>query len=164
MRHFIFTITIFVLSCCFALPTLSQTSLSVGGFSSNPDEPIEMTADKLTISQTDGSARFDGNVVIAQGNIKIIASLVVVTYLESGGIARLSASGGVTLVTQTESAEAKSADYDLSSHSLVLSGDVLLTQGQSAISADTMNINLTTGAAIIEGRVRTVLSSEKNND
>ena len=164
MRHFIFTITIFVLSCCFALPTLSQTSLSVGGFSSNPDEPIEMTADKLTISQTDGSARFDGNVVIAQGNIKIIASLVVVTYLESGGIARLSASGGVTVVTQTESAEAKSADYDLSSHSLVLSGDVLLTQGQSAISADTMNINLTTGAAIIEGRVRTVLSSEKNND
>jgi len=164
VRHFIFTITIFVLSCCFALPTLSQTSLSVGGFSSNPDEPIEMTADKLTISQTDGSARFDGNVVIAQGNIKIIASLVVVTYLESGGIARLSASGGVTLVTQTESAEAKSADYDLSSHSLVLSGDVLLTQGQSAISADTMNINLTTGAAIIEGRVRTVLSSEKNND
>jgi len=164
VRHFIFTITIFVLSCCFALPTLSQTSLSVGGFSSNPDEPIEMTADKLTISQTDGSARFDGNVVIAQGNIKIIASLVVVTYLESGGIARLSASGGVTVVTQTESAEAKSADYDLSSHSLVLSGDVLLTQGQSAISADTMNINLTTGAAIIEGRVRTVLSSEKNND
>ena len=164
MRHFIFTITIFVLSCCFALPTLSQTSLSVGGFSSNPDEPIEMTADKLTISQTDGSARFDGNVVIAQGNIKIIASLVVVTYLESGGIARLSASGGVTVVTQTESAEAKSADYDLSSHSLVLSGDVLLTQGQSAISADTMNINLTTGAAIIEGRVRTILSSEKNND
>ena len=160
MRHFIFTITIFVLSCCFALPTLSQTSLSVGGFSSNPDEPIEMTADKLTISQTDGSARFDGNVVIAQGNIKIIASLVVVTYLESGGIARLSASGGVTVVTQTESAEAKSADYDLSSHSLILSGDVFLTQGQSAISSNTMNINLTTGAAVIEGRVRTVLSSE----
>jgi len=63
-------------------------------------------------------------------------------------------------VTQTESAEAKFADYDLSSHSLALSGDVLLTQGQSMISSDTMNINLTTGAAVIEGRVRTVLSSE----
>ena len=160
MRHFIFTITILFSSCCLALPTLSQTSLSVGGFSSNPDEPIEMTADKLTVSQTDGSARFDGNVVIVQGNIKIMAHLVVVTYLESGGIDQLSASGGVTVVTQTESAEAKSADYNLSSHSLVLSGDVLLTQGQSAISSDTMNINLTTGAAVIEGRVRTVLSSE----
>ena len=160
MRHFIFTVTILVSSCCLALPTFSQTSLSVGGFSSNPDEPIEMTADKLTVSQTDGSARFDGNVVIAQGNIKIMAQLVVVTYLESGGIDQLSASGGVTVVTQTESAEAKFADYDLSSHSLALSGDVLLTQGQSTISSDTMNINLTTGAAVIEGRVRTVLSSE----
>ena len=132
----------------------------MGGFSSNPDEPIEMTADKLTVSQSDGSARFDGNVVIAQGNIKIIAQLVVVTYLESGGIDQLSASGGVTVVTQTESAEAEFANYDLSSHSLALSGDVLLTQGQSMISSDTMNINLTTGAAVIEGRVRTVLSSE----
>ncbi len=160
MRHFIFTVTILVSSCCLALPTFSQTSLSVGGFSSNPDEPIEMTADKLTVSQTDGSARFDGNVVIAQGNIKIMAQLVVVTYLKSGGIDQLSASGGVTVVTQTESAEAKFADYDLSSHSLALSGDVLLTQGQSMISSDTMNINLTTGAAVIEGRVRTVLSSE----
>ena len=160
MRHFIFTVTILVSSCCLALPTFSQTSLSVGGFSSNPDEPIEMTADKLTVSQTDGSARFDGNVVIAQGNIKIMAQLVVVTYLESGGIDQLSASGGVTVVTQTESAEAEFAEYDLSSHSLALSGDVLLTQGQSMISSDTMNINLTTGAAVIEGRVRTVLSSE----
>jgi lipopolysaccharide export system protein LptA len=160
VRHFIFTVTILVSSCCLALPTFSQTSLSVGGFSSNPDEPIEMTADKLTVSQSDGSARFDGNVVIAQGNIKIMAQLVVVTYLESGGIDQLSASGGVTVVTQTESAEAKFADYDLSSHSLALSGDVLLTQGQSMISSDTMNINLTTGAAVIEGRVRTVLSSE----
>ena len=160
MRHFIFTVTILVSSCCLALPTFSQTSLSVGGFSSNPDEPIEMTADKLTVSQSDGSARFDGNVVIAQGNIKIIAQLVVVTYLESGGIDQLSASGGVTVVTQTESAEAEFANYDLSSHSLALSGDVLLTQGQSMISSDTMNINLTTGAAVIEGRVRTVLSSE----
>ena len=159
MRHFIFTVTILVSSCCLALPTFSQTSLSVGGFSSNPDEPIEMTADKLTVSQSDGSARFDGNVVIAQGNIKIMAQLVVVTYLESGGIDQLSASGGVIVVTQTESAEAKFADYDLSSHSLALSGDVLLTQGQSMISSDTMNINLTTGAAVIEGRVRTVLSS-----
>jgi len=160
VRHFIFTVTILVSSCCLALPTFSQTSLSVGGFSSNPDEPIEMTADKLTVSQTDGSARFDGNVVIAQGNIKIMAQLVVVTYLESGGIDQLSASGGVTVVTQTESAEAEFANYDLSSHSLALSGDVLLTQGQSMISSDTMNINLTTGAAVIEGRVRTVLSSE----
>ncbi|MDT2075203.1 MAG: LptA/OstA family protein [Planktomarina sp.] len=119
-----------------------------------------MTADKLTISQSDGSAKFEGNVLISNGSFKIIAQLVMVNYLETGGIKQLIASGGVTIVNQTESAEAKTADYDLVSNSLVLGGGVLLTQGQSAISADSMAIDLSTGEAIIEGRVRTVLSGE----
>ena len=160
MRHFVLIIAILLSYCWITLSVFAQTSLSLGGFSSNPNAPIEMAADKLTISQTDGSAQFEGNVMIAQENIKIMAQLVVVTYLESGGINQLSASGGVTVLTQTESAEAKTADYDLGSQSLVLQGDVLLTQGQNAISSDTMTIDLTTGAAIIEGRVRTTLSSE----
>ena len=156
MRHFILIIFSY---CWITLPVFAQTSLSLGGFSSNPNAPIEMVADKLTVSQTDGSARFEGNVMIAQENIKIMAQLVVVTYLDSGDINQVSASGGVTVLTKKESAEAKTADYDLVSHSLLLRGDVVLTQGQNAISSDTMTIDLTTGAAIIEGRVRTTLSS-----
>ena len=160
MRHFIFIIKVLFSYCWIVLPVFAQTSLSLGGFSSNPDASIEMAADKLTISQTNGSARFEGNVIIDQENIKIMAQLVVVTYLESGGINQLSASGGVTVVTQTESAEAKTADYDLGNQNLVLRGDVLLTQGQNVISSDAMTIDLTTGAAIVEGRVRTTLSIE----
>ena len=160
MRYFILIITVLFSTFFIALPSLAQTSLSLGGFSSNPDGPIEMTADKLTISQSDGSAKFEGNVFISNGDLKIIAQFVMVNYLETGGIKQLSASGGVTVVNQTESAEAKTADYNLVSNSLVLGGGVLLTQGQSAISADTMAIDLSTGEAIIEGRVRTVLSGE----
>ena len=160
MRYIIPTIIALISTFCLALPALAQTSLSIGGLSSNPSGPVEMSADKLTVSQSDGSAQFEGNVLISNGSMKIMAQLVVVTYLEGGGINQLSARGGVTVITQVESAEAKSAEYDLTSNSLVLSGDVLLTQGQSVISADTMNINLTTGAAVIEGRVRTVLSRE----
>ena len=159
MRHFILIITMLLSYCWITLPVFAQTSLSLGGFSSNPNAPIEMAADKLTISQTDGSARFEGNVMIGQENIKIMAQLVVVTYLDSGDINQVSASGGVTVLTKKESAEAKTADYDLGSQSLLLRGDVVLTQGQNAISSDTMTIDLTTGAAIIEGRVRTTLSS-----
>ena len=160
MRYFILIITVLFSTFFIALPSLAQTNLSLGGFSSNPDGPIEMTADKLTISQSDGSAKFEGNVLISNGSLKIIAQIVMVNYLETGGIKQLSASGGVTVVNQTESAEAKTADYDLVSNSLVLGGGVLLTQGQSAISADSMAIDLSTGEAIIEGRVRTVLSGE----
>jgi lipopolysaccharide export system protein LptA len=118
-----------------------------------------MTADKLTVSQSDGSAQFEGNVIIAQGVIRLAASLVTVTYLEAGGIDRLNASGGVTLVTQTESAKAETAEYDLTNRQLMMRGEVVLIQGQNAISADSMNIDLASGAAVMEGRVRTVLSS-----
>ena len=76
MRHFILIITILFSYCWVTLPLFAQTSLSLGGFSSSPNAPIEMAADKLTISQTDGSARFEGNVIISQENIKIVAQLV----------------------------------------------------------------------------------------
>ena len=65
----------------------------------------------------------------------------------------------MTLVTQTESAKAETAEYDLTNRQLVMRGEVVLIQGQNAISADSMNIDLASGAAVMEGRVRTVLSS-----
>jgi lipopolysaccharide export system protein LptA len=117
-----------------------------------------MTADRLTVNQLDGSAQFESNVVISQGDIHIAAELVTVTYLKDGGIDQLNATGGVTFVTQTESAEAETADYDLTNRQLVMSGGVSLIQGQRAISADKMSIDLETGAALMEGRVRTTLS------
>ena len=158
MRHFILTLTVVISAFFFVIPIHAQTSLSLGGFSPDPEAPIEMTADKLTINQHDGSAQFESNVVISQGDIHIAAELVTVTYLKDGGIDQLNATGGVTFVTQTESAEAETADYDLTNRQLVMSGGVLLTQGQRAISADKMSIDLETGAALMEGRVRTTLS------
>lgn len=159
MRHILLTLTVLLSTCLLAFTASAQTSLSLGGFTTDPDAPVEMTADKLTVSQSDGSAQFEGNVIIAQGVIRLAASLVTVTYLEAGGIDRLNASGGVTLVTQTESAKAETAEYDLTNRQLMMRGEVVLIQGQNAISADSMNIDLASGAAVMEGRVRTVLSS-----
>ena len=159
MRHILLTLTVLLSTCLLAFTASAQTSLSLGGFTTDSDAPVEMTADKLTVSQSDGSAQFEGNVIIAQGVIRLAASLVTVTYLEAGGIDRLNASGGVTLVTQTESAKAETAEYDLTNRQLMMRGEVVLIQGQNAISADSMNIDLASGAAVMEGRVRTVLSS-----
>ena len=160
MRHILLTLTVLLSTCLLAFTASAQTSLSVGGFITDSDAPVEMTADKLTVSQSDGSAQFEGNVIIAQGVIRLAASLVTVTYLEAGSIDQLNASGGVTLVTQTESAKAETAEYDLTNRQLMMRGEVVLIQGRNAISADSMNIDLASGAAVMEGRVRTVLSSE----
>jgi lipopolysaccharide export system protein LptA len=139
----------------------AQTSIALSGVSADPDAPVEVTADSLTVDQDSGSAVFSGNVLIGQGDLRLSAAQVQVFYDEaSGEIARFVASGGVTLATATEAAEAQDADYDLTAGTLVMTGDVLLTQGASALSAERMTVNLRQGTAVMDGRVRTVFRTQ----
>ncbi len=129
-----------------------------GAFAADPSAPVEVTSDSLTVDQATGAATFTGNVVIGQGDLRVQAGEVEVLYDEAtGGIARLLATGGVTLATPEEAAEAQAADYDLASGTLTLTGEVLLTQGESAISGDRLVVDLETGTARMEGNVRTIL-------
>ena len=101
--------------------------------------------------------------MIGQGDLRLSASRVAVVYGESTGqIAQLNASGGVTFATATEAAEAQTAEYDIEKGTLKLVGEVLLTQGASAITAETMMINLVTGDANLSGRVTTVFQQGDN--
>ena len=162
MQKIILISTIVIYTCLFALQGVAKTSLLLGGFDPNADAPVELTADKLTISETDGSARFEGNVIVGQGDIRISAGLVIVTYSETGEIDKLSASGGVTVATTDESAESEFAEYSLKNRTLVMSGDVVFSQGKILMSAKSLQIDLNTGAAIIEGQVKTILSTGSN--
>jgi len=140
-----------------ANPALAQTNIDLGGITTNPGDPVEVAADSLSVDQDTGTAIFEGNVLIGQGDLRIAAGRAQVVYDgESGDIASFVASGGVTFTTATEAAEAQNANYDLTNGQLVLSGEVLLTQGPSALSADRMVIDVETGNAQMEGRVRTV--------
>ena len=147
-----------------ALPAVAQTNIDLGGIAADPDAPVEVTADNLNVDQDTGTAVFSGNVVIGQGDLRLSAPEVRVTYAaETGDITRLQATGGATFATATEAAEAQSAEYDLASGLLTLNGDVLLTQGQSALSADNMVLDLNAGTAQMSGRVRTVFQQDGNN-
>lgn len=142
------------------LSVLAQQGAQVafGGMQQDTRAPVEVTADALKVNQSDGTALYSGNVIIAQGEMRLAAPRVLVVYSEtSGRIQRLEARGGVTLVSGTEAAEAKSADYDIEAGQVVMSGNVLLTQGPSALTSERMIVNLRDGTAQMAGRVRTVL-------
>jgi len=159
----IFKSAVFYLIVACASPVVAQTDINLGTLNADPNAPVEISADTLSIDQASGSAVFEGNVVLGQGDLRLSAGRVQVIYSDaSGDISRLSASGGVTFVTDTEAAEAANAEYNLDDGILVMTGDVLLTQGASAISADTMRVNLSTGAAQMEGRVRTIFNQGDN--
>jgi len=142
---------------------VAQTNIALGGLTVDTTAAIEVIADSLSVDQDTGIAIFDGNVMIGQGDLRITAGRVEVVYgTDTSQIARLVATNGVTFVTATDAAEAQEADYDITTGTLVLSGEVLLTQGNSAISAGRMRINVADGTATMDGRVRTVLQQGDN--
>ena len=157
------TITL-ILALLLGTAANAQTNIDLGGISADPKAPVEVSADNLSVDQDSGTAVFSGNVVIGQGDLRLSAGSVRVVYSDStGDIAQLLATDGVTLVTDSEAAEAATADYNLTTGILTLSGRVLLTQGASALSAEQMTIDLNSGRAQMSGRVRTVFQQDGNN-
>ena len=116
-------------------------------------------ADALAVNQSDGTAVFTGNVVIGQGAMRLSAGRVDVTYAEGGTtrIRSLRAEGDVTLVSGDDAAEAQEALYDVEAGQVTLIGDVILAQGGNVLTGQRMEVDLATGAARVEGRVRTIL-------
>lgn len=146
-----------------AVPALAQ-NVAFGGIKADTSAPVEMSADSLQVNQKDGSAVFTGNVVIAQGEMKLQAGEVVVVYAEGGQqrIQSLRATGGVVLVSGPDAAEASEAVYNVESGVIDLAGDVVLTQGQNVLTGDKMQVSLADGTAQVQGRVRTVLQPGGN--
>ena len=147
-----------------ATPVFAQgTNVAFGTITQDTTAPVEVTADNLSVDQASGTAVFDGNVLIGQGDLRLSAAKVLVVYRDqNAGIERLEASGGVTLVSGPDAAESERADYDIDSGSIVMTGDVLLTQGPSALTSDKMTVNLRDGTARMSGRVKTILNTGNN--
>lgn len=131
-------------------------SVNFGGLKADTKAEVEMNADSLTVDQADGTAVFSGNVVVTQGAMKLSAQEIKVEYsADKKDISKLYATGKVLLVNATDAAEADQAIYTIASGEVVMTGNVLMTQGQAAMSAQKLVIDLKTGTGRMEGRVKT---------
>ena len=149
-----------------ALAQAANISLGTSAFDS--DQPVEVTADSLSVDQGTGQAIFEGNVLVVQGEVRISAGRIAVIYSQdtdgnATGIERLEADGGVTFVTPTDAAESQKAVYSVGDGKVNLSGEVLLTQGQNALAGDVLVMDLSSGTGRMEGRVRTILNTGDGN-
>lgn len=152
-----------VLASPAALAQTQGATVAFGSMKGDPTLPVEVTADQLQVNQADGTAVFSGNVTVIQGAMRLTAPLVKVNYAEDrSAIERLDASGGVTLVNGGEAAESREAVYTIDSGEVVMTGDVLLTQGTSALSGNVLTVDLNTGHGVMQGRVQTVFTPGKS--
>ena len=145
-----------------ALPgaVLAQGPSLAFGSAGNSNEPVEVEAENLSVSQNDGTAEFTGDVIIVQGDMRLTAPRILVEYSQDQSrIQRMEATGGVTIVSGEDAAEAERADYDITAEMIYMSGSVTIVQGPSTLSSEKMTIDLKAGTAKMEGRVRTVLKT-----
>jgi lipopolysaccharide export system protein LptA len=144
-----------------------QAQVPFGGLSHDATLPVEITADRLDLDQAAGTAVFTGAVRVAQGDLRMAADRVEVFYAGdadgagSGRVQRMRASGNVTLASGAEAAEAERATYEVATGIVEMQGDVLLTQGENALSSETLTIDLNAGTGALEGRVQTIFVPDR---
>ena len=156
-------IAVLALLALFPAMGLAQgASVAFGGLKQDTTLPVEVSADQLAVNQADGTAIFTGNVLVGQGEMRLSAGKVKVEYTpDGGGISKLFASEGVTLINATDAAESREAIYTIASGNVVMTGDVLLTQGGNALSGQKLVIDLKAGTGVMEGRVQSVFQPGK---
>lgn len=133
-----------------------QAKVAFGDLNQDTTLPVEVAADQLAVNNADGTAVFSGNVLVTQGEMKLAAAEVLVKYTpDQKAIDQLVASGGVTITNLGDAAEAQEAVYTIDTGVIVLTGNVLLAQGPSAMAGQKLTINLKDGTGIMEGRVTT---------
>ncbi len=135
------------------------TDIAFGGLKVDSTQPVKVVADQLSVNQNDGTAIFTGNVVVTQGDMTLQTAHLQIEYAQDKkSIARMLADGGVKMAAGSEAASSQTAEYAPETGDLIMRGDVLLTQGASAISGPVLTMSLRTGLGTMEGRVTTVFT------
>ena len=118
--------------------------------------PIDLSADRAEAQDRADRAIFAGNVVVKQGSLTLRTARLTLAYASHDGIDinRIDASGGVTVVSPSETARGEIAVYDLNEGLITLVGNVRLERGGSFLSGGRLTIDLDTGRAVMDGGVR----------
>lgn len=120
-------------------------------------QPIEIEADSLEIQQDKQLAIFAGNVSAIQGALQLQAETLRVHYLSSKNrtgegqtIAQIDAIGRVFFSSDRETAQGDEGVYDVTAGIITLTGDVVLTRGESVVRGRRIILNLETGLSTVE--------------
>ncbi len=148
MRNFITS----VLTLCFlASATFAQTTAG------NESLPVEATADNLQVNSQENSAVFSGNAKVVQGILNLTANTITVFFEEEAkNISSVDALGSVRFTNGTETAEASSANFNVTTQTISFTGNVILRQAQTVLTGNQLTYNITTGRSKMTGNVKTV--------
>jgi len=142
-----------------ALPTIGDAQSFQTG------QPIMWGADN--VSRTTTTLSMQGRAELTQGDSRIRADNIE-AGLDGGALNRVEASGSVYFVTPEQTIRGDRAVYTPANDTIVLTGDVILTQGDNVITGARLVYNTRTEAAQMQGgsggRVQGVFTPQRNGN
>jgi lipopolysaccharide export system protein LptA len=142
-----------------ALPTIGDAQSFQGG------QPIMWGADE--VSRTPAVLSLRGRAELTQGDNRIRADRVEAAVTD-GDLTRVEASGNVYFVTSSQTIRGDRAVYTPANDTIILTGDVILTQGQNVMTGARLTYNTVTEAAQMDGgaggRVQGVFHPERGGN
>lgn len=142
-----------------ALPTIGDAQSLQSG------QPIEYGADDVAYTPTGLSMR--GRAELTQGQNRFRADRVEAT-ISDGDLNRLEATGNVYFVTPEQTIRGDRAVFTPANDTIVLTGDVILTQGQNVMTGGRLTYNTRTESAQMDGpsggRVRGVFYPQNSGN
>lgn len=136
------------------------TALTAGAAQAqlDPRSPLDITADSSEVINSQCVSSWTGAVEALQGRTRLRADEVRIYTVKRGDSCgandRLEATGDVYFVTPERKVRAARAVYQFSSETITLTGGVVVVQGKSVVSGDSMVINTRTGQASMTSAVR----------
>ena len=141
----------------------AQTTVALTGLQQDSSLPVEVESDTLTVDQGTGEAVFTGNVKVVQGDMTITSERARVEYTPGGNeVQKVFFYEDVLFTSPTDAAQGDEAVYTLATGEVIMTGNVLLTQGATTIAGPRLVYNLDAGTGVMEGRVQTVFVPGSN--
>ncbi len=136
----------------------------------NSDEPIQIEADRLEVKDKEGTALFTGNVNVVQGTTILKAARLKVIYARggegaNGDLEYLEATGKIAVRSGDQKVTADRGEFDMKKQTVLLSGDVVITQGSNVVTGCILEVDLETSSAVLKpckGKRPTILFSPRN--
>jgi lipopolysaccharide export system protein LptA len=144
-----------------------QPSSPMQGLSMDGDQPVRIESNTLEVRDKIRQATFAGDVKLTQGDTVIKCKALVVFYEDTAApskkaappatagaqpaqkssqkIKRAEAKGDVLVIQKDQTASGENAVFDVKSNTVMITGNVVVTQGQMVMRGERMVSNLTTG-------------------
>jgi lipopolysaccharide export system protein LptA len=149
------------LSAAFAAALLAGPAAAQ--LATNSNAPVDITADELETQNNACTSIWRGHAEALQDNARLRADVLTADFeMKKGGgktggcgdLVRLKADGAVYYVTPQQKVHGDNAVYEAATNTLVVTGDVVATQGPNVLRGTRMVFNTETGQGHMEGAAK----------